>query len=373
MSSILANFRFGVATASLGFGKSHTIPAKFAALEKASYKYTEVGFGDYMSWVRSRRPDLPPSTCPEEWKEADEPDPEDEEIWNAMYEEASSFLELAESHGLSVLALQPLNQFDGWPEGSKRAEWVRRKAKRWLTLCSRLKVELIQVGANDYAEANALDSKTAEDLRWLAELGSQQDPPVKIAYEPWCFSKRVNDWEKVWELVQLGNHPNLGMCIDVAHFPLAPAYGWDPTTGKGWTDEQYEAMIERLKKVPGEKIFYLEISDVLKPVKPLGNGSPYDAWREKNKPHRGDIFTWTICGRPLPFVGKDAGRDVKSDDDLGGGRVLQSVEAVLNTGFKGPIMWEFFEALSMEKDESSVPELYAQACKVAEKVLIEKI
>jgi hypothetical protein len=51
----------------------------------------------------------------------------------------------AKSFGLAVLMLQPLNQFDGWKEGSKRGEWVKRKAEKWLPLCSKLKVEQLQV------------------------------------------------------------------------------------------------------------------------------------------------------------------------------------------------------------------------------------
>lgn len=222
-----------------------------------------------------------------------------------------------------------------------------------------LTLYLYQVGANDYAEADASDEKTAEDMRWLAELGAKQNPPVKVAYEVWCFSKRVNTWEHAWKIVQLGvgdvqnamqpaltnlksyqDHPNLGLCLDVAHFPLAPSYGWDPTTGEGWSDCQYNEMISRLKKVPGNKIFYLEISDVLKPVRPLGRGSPFDAWRERNRPARGDIFVWTVCGRPLPFVGKDAGRSVDNEDDMGGARVFESVQAVLSTGFKGVFFYQ---------------------------------
>lgn len=87
----------------------------------------------------------PPSSCPPEWKEADEPDPSDEEIWQALYQEAPELINLAANYGLRILALQPLNQFDGWSEGSMRAEWVRHKAERWLPLCSQLEVELLQV------------------------------------------------------------------------------------------------------------------------------------------------------------------------------------------------------------------------------------
>lgn len=51
-------FRFGVATASLGMHPSHTMERKFAAMQQAGIKYTEIGFAGYMEWVRSMVPDL---------------------------------------------------------------------------------------------------------------------------------------------------------------------------------------------------------------------------------------------------------------------------------------------------------------------------
>ncbi|EON68432.1 hypothetical protein W97_07756 [Coniosporium apollinis CBS 100218] len=369
----IGDFRFGVATASLGMAALHTLELKFAALQKSGFTCCELGFGEYVAWVRRRCPHLPPSTCPPEWCEGDEPDPSDGEIWEAMDAQAPRLIALAESFGLTIMALQPLNQFDGWPEGCERAEWVRRKAERWLPLCAQLGVKLLQVGSNDLAEANAPDEKTAADLHWLAELGARQSPPVRIAYESWCFSKRVNTWEHTWELVQMGNHPNLGLCLDVAHFPLAPSYGWDPLTGEGWTESDYEKLIARLRTVPAEKIFYVELSDVLKPVIPLGQGSDFDAWREKNRPSRGDNFVWVICGRPVPFVGKSAGKSVNSNDDMGGGRVLESVKAILSTGFKGLVMFEFFEAVVMEREDPSIPEIYAEACATSQRIFSKAI
>ena len=61
----------------------------------------------------------------------------------------------------------------------------------------------MQVGSNDYAEANAPDHETAAALKWLAQLGAEQDPPVKIAYESWTFGGRALNWERTWELVQM--------------------------------------------------------------------------------------------------------------------------------------------------------------------------
>lgn len=60
------------------------------------------------------------------------------------------------------------------------------------------------MGSNDYAEADAPDEETAAALKWLAQLGAEQNPPVKIAYESWTFGGRALNWEKTWDLVQLG-------------------------------------------------------------------------------------------------------------------------------------------------------------------------
>lgn len=58
MSIDFSGLRFGVATASLGMNSIHDIYKKFEALQKAGFKYVEVGFGAYMEWVRSELPDL---------------------------------------------------------------------------------------------------------------------------------------------------------------------------------------------------------------------------------------------------------------------------------------------------------------------------
>lgn len=51
-------FRFGVATASLGFHENHTIESKFLALERAGFHHVCVGFEDYVNWVRLKQPNL---------------------------------------------------------------------------------------------------------------------------------------------------------------------------------------------------------------------------------------------------------------------------------------------------------------------------
>ncbi|KAL7418290.1 hypothetical protein Q5752_006746 [Cryptotrichosporon argae] len=362
MSPSVNGYRFGIATASLGFHAEHTLERKFAAIQQAGFQYAGLGFENYVDWVRQHHPDLPASTCPEAWCEGGEPDPADDGLWTALYDSAKAVKELAAAHGLTIVALQPLNQFDGWPEGHPRREWSRRKAERWLPLCSLLGIEMLQVGSNDKPDASTDLDVYAGDMRWIAELGAKQSSPVKIAYECWCFAHHVNTWELTWDIIQRADHPNLGLCLDVAHFPLSPSYGWDPVTGKGFTDEQFDALLGRLRAVPADKIVYLELSDMVVPDPPLYAGSVFDHWAANNKaPRDGDRFIWTICGRPVPLVGRNAGTLAVGEAVSQGARVVEALRAILSTGFKGTCLFEFFEAEVMALPDVDVPARYATA------------
>lgn len=168
------------------------------------------------------------------------------------------------------------------------------------------------------------------------------------------------------------DHPNLGLCLDVAHFPLAPEYGWDVRTGEGYSDTQFKSMLDRLRKVPKEHIAYVEVSDMVLPSPPLGQGSPFDAWDIENaSTHgRGDKFTWTVCGRPLPLVGRNAGAIKPGDDKVKcGGRVPEALGAILDTGFEGLIVMEFFEAKFMSGDDETIPARYANAAAKSQELI----
>lgn len=54
----VSGVKVAFATPSLGMHANHTLEKKFAAMQEAGYKYAEMGFGNYMAWVRSLEPDL---------------------------------------------------------------------------------------------------------------------------------------------------------------------------------------------------------------------------------------------------------------------------------------------------------------------------
>jgi len=95
--------------------------------------------------------------------------------------------------------------------------------------------------------------------------------------------------------------------------------------------------MERLAAVPAEKIFYVELADVIAPdaSKPLGGGSEFDEWQKVNPAPRGPAFVWAFCGRPVPLIGRNAGRDIHEKRDMGGARVLDVLEVLFKNGFRG--------------------------------------
>lgn len=54
----LASVKISFATPSLGLRPSHTLEQKLEAMADAGFKYAELGFGNYMAWVRSKDPKL---------------------------------------------------------------------------------------------------------------------------------------------------------------------------------------------------------------------------------------------------------------------------------------------------------------------------
>jgi hypothetical protein len=108
-------------------------------------------------------------------------------------------------------------------------------------------------------------------------------------------------------------------------------------TGQGYAEEDFQAELDRIRAVPADKIHFYEVSDVLRPKPPLLQGSPYDDFHsaQVKAGTARPLFTWSMCGRCIPLVGKDAGDDVHSIEDLGAARCIEVTKAVFSTGFRG--------------------------------------
>jgi len=162
----------------------------------------------------------------------------------------------------------------------------------------------------------------AEDLGELADI--LHSSGQRIAFEWLSWSSAAPTWSNAWEIVKKADRPNLGICIDTFHIV---AIEWaDPTTASGQLEdpnavEKFNKSLKRLTdEVAPEKIFSIQLGDAYKLP------SPADPAK----------LTW------LPLL-HWAGLRTKPSMGLGFLPVDQVTDAILKTGWVGPISIECFD------------------------------
>jgi sugar phosphate isomerase/epimerase len=188
---------------------------------------------------------------------------------------------------------------------------------------------LLQVGASDSIDISADKNGLASDLRELSDLMKPHD--FRIAYENWCWATRCPTWSHVWEIVQLVNRDNVGLCLDT--FQIAGSEWADPTKEDGiithdgiegldQLEAKFERSLEKLSQtIPKDKIFFFQISDAYKPSTPIED-EIIDGLKPRGR--------WSHDFRPLPF-------------DSGYLPVVQVTKAILNTGYRDWFSTEVFD------------------------------
>jgi 4-hydroxyphenylpyruvate dioxygenase len=115
------------------------------------------------------------------------------------------------------------------------------------------------------------------DLREVADLGLQQTPVIRFAYESLCWSTHIDRWELCWDMVQRVDRPNFGICLDSFNI-LGRIYA-DPTAETGrlqGAEKEVQESIRRLVDRIGphkEKIFFIQIVDAERLDRPLLPGN----------------------------------------------------------------------------------------------------
>jgi 4-hydroxyphenylpyruvate dioxygenase len=132
------------------------------------------------------------------------------------------------------------------------------------------------------------DTVSADQLRRLGDEAARHG--VRLAFEALAWGRYVDDYRRAWRIVELADHPAVGVCLDSFHI-LSRRH--DP------------AAIER---IPGEKIFFLQLAD-----------APDLAM---------DVLSWSRHHRLFPGEGSF---------DLAG-----FTSHVLSAGYAGPLSLEVF-------------------------------
>jgi 4-hydroxyphenylpyruvate dioxygenase len=151
--------------------------------------------------------------------------------------------DLAAELSLAIELYQPLRDFEAVsPEALERN---LRRTERKFDLMARLGVTTLLVCSNVSTTAIDDDELAAGQLRRLAEAAAERG--FRLAYEALAWGTHVNDYEHSWRIVQLADHPALGICLDSFHIL---SRGSD---------------MVGIVAIPGERIFVLQLADAPRP------------------------------------------------------------------------------------------------------------
>lgn len=146
---------------------------------------------------------------------------------------------LAARLGLSLDLYQPMRDVEGVDE--ETFVDVLRRAEAKFLLMQRLGIDLVLCCSNVGTATVDDDDVSAGQLRRLGDLAQRYG--VRIAYEALAWGAYVDDYRRAWRIVELADHPAVGVCLDSFH---VLARGHDPAA---------------IEQIPAEKIFFLQLAD----------------------------------------------------------------------------------------------------------------
>jgi 4-hydroxyphenylpyruvate dioxygenase len=188
--------------------------------------------------------------------------------------------------GLSIDLYQPFRDFEAVPPALYQENL--RRAERKFDVMEELGTDTILACSSVSPAAIDDDDLAAEQLNGLATRAAARG--LRVAYEALAWGRFVNTWDHSWQIVQKGDHPALGLCLDSFHVLSRGS----ETAG--------------IAALPAGSVFFLQLAD----APPLDMG----------------IMQWSRHHRLFPGQG---------NFDL-----VDFLGLVLGTGYDGPLSLEVF-------------------------------
>ncbi|KAF5025994.1 hypothetical protein F66182_1896 [Fusarium sp. NRRL 66182] len=191
---------------------------------------------------------------------------------------ARTIHDLCSSRSLAIICLQPFMHFGGLVDRTEHAKQLD-ELRLWFELVHALQTDLILFPSSFVSSDKITDDLDviAADLIEAAEMGLQQQPVVRFAFEALCWGTRIDTWEASWDMVRRVNRPNFGLCIDSYNI-LGRIYA-DPAVPSGKTnncEQVTRASIKRLlMEVDTSKLFLVQVADGERLSQPLDHTHPF--------------------------------------------------------------------------------------------------
>jgi len=193
---------------------------------------------------------------------------------------------IAEGLGLTITIFQPFRDFEAMPEPQRRRNLDR--AERKFDVMQALGTDLLLVCSNTNSATIDDPQRAAADLAEMAEQAHRRG--LRVGYEALAWARHVKRWRQAWNIVEIANHPALGLIVDSFH---TLALGDDPSD---------------IAKLPADKLFFVQLADA--PELSM------------------DVLSWSRHFRNFP--------------GQGGLPVAAFLRAALACGYRGPLSLEIF-------------------------------
>ncbi|KAH9206096.1 xylose isomerase-like protein [Leptodontidium sp. 2 PMI_412] len=252
---------------------------------------------------------------------------------------------MCEQRGLAILCLQPFSGYEGLHD---RKEHMKRlkQLKFWFQLAKILGTDIVLIPSSFVPAPQITEDRglIISDLQEVADMGLQENPPIRYVYEALCWGTRVDHWEQSWEVVQAVDRPNFGLCLDT--FNIAGRIYADPASPTGKTANAEQAMKESISRllssVDVRKVFYVQVVDSERLDEPLVDGHKF---YNAEQPCR---MSWSRNCRL--FYG---------EDERGAYLPVKEISKAIfqGLGFEGWVSLELFNRRMSDKDEDVPREL----------------
>lgn len=240
----------------------------------------------------------------------------------------------------------------------------RRHAERidevqfWILLAQRLETDLIQIPSSFLSENECTKDLDiiVKDMREIADIGLKESPPIRFSYEALAWGTQVDHWDQAWDVVNKVDRPNFGTCLDT--FNLCGRVYADPASPSGRNENAEQDMQNSIQKLreqlDAKKIFYVEVCDGERLEQPLDQHHPFHV---NGQPPR---MSWSRNARLYPL------------EERGYLPIIETLEAILDSGYTGYISFEFFSRTANDP-HSSVPQEHARRAQESWRRLSERM
>jgi 4-hydroxyphenylpyruvate dioxygenase len=316
--------RVAIASMSLGRAWNHDLHEKLSQASRVGFEGVEIFYED-LEYLAKRY---------------------DGDNEQNLLRAASQVKSWCDELNLRIIGLQPFMFYEGLIDRQEHQAKIE-KLKVWFSIANLLGTDTIQIPSNFQPEGISGDiDLIVEDMVEVAELGLQQNPTIRFAYENLAWGTHVDTWEKLWDIVRRVDRPNFGCCLDT--YNIAGRIWGDPTSPDGRmpnADAALKHSLEDLvRTVDVRKIFYLQASDGERLETALVKGHPFH-----------------VDGQPARMNWSRNARLFLYEQDKGGYLPVVDVMRcfIKELGFEGWVSMELFSR-TMSDPDPSVPRTHAE-------------